>query len=256
MRCSDERGRRGRRLPWPAFGSVGAVPSSDRGLLPAALRVPAAVVAALAAAVLVVLAVRYAGDSAPGQVDGHLDRAVDALPDPGQGLAGMVTRFGSPAFVAVAALGIALGCLLSARPWAAALVVAGPGLTGLVTTFGKPVVDRTIGHDGGLAFPSGHTGGATSVALVVALLAAAALRLGAWGTAALGVACAVAAGGAVGTGMVVRGSHYPTDVVGGFCAATAAVLVVALTLDALHARTGRRPAVGPRGPEERSVARR
>jgi membrane-associated phospholipid phosphatase len=32
--------------------------------------------------------------------------------------------------------------------------------------------------------------------------------------------------------MVVLGSHYPTDVIGGFCTATAAVLTVALVLDA------------------------
>jgi len=66
---------------------------------------------------------------------------------------------------------------------------------------------------------------------VVALLAAAALRLRPPGTAALAGVCAVLAGGVVGTGMVLLGSHYPTDVVGGFCTAVAAVLVVALALD-------------------------
>jgi undecaprenyl-diphosphatase len=116
------------------------------------------------------------------------------------------------------------------------LALAGPGLTGLITTFGKPVIDRTIGHHGGLAFPSGHTGGATSLALVVALIVAAALRLGAAGTAVLATVCAVGAGGAVGAGMVVRGAHYPTDVVGGFCTGVAAVLVVALALDVVARR--------------------
>ena len=51
-------------------------------------------------------------------------------------------------------------------------------------------------------------------------------------TAGLAGLAAVLAGGAVGTGMVVIGSHYPTDVIGGFCAATAAVLTIALVLDA------------------------
>ena len=36
--------------------------------------------------------------------------------------------------------------------------------------------------------------------------------------------------------MIVGGSHYPTDVVGGFCAAVASVLGVALVLDAATLR--------------------
>jgi membrane-associated phospholipid phosphatase len=211
-------------------------------LLPGGLRAAATAMAAIAAAVVLGLAVRYAGDSAPGRVDGHLDRAVDALP--GHRLARMVIVFGSPGVVAVAAVVVALICLLARRPRAAALAVAGPGVTGLVTTFGKPLVDRTIGHAGDLAFPSGHTGGATSLALVVALLAAAVAGLGVGGTAALAVVSAVGAGGVVGTGMVIGGSHYPTDVVGGFCTAVAAVLAVALALDAASSR---RRTVAPDG---------
>lgn len=201
-------------------------------LLPAGLHVPAAVVTALAAGVVAVLGARYAGDDGPGRVDGRLDQAVDALP--GHGVAAAVRVFGSPAIIVAAAVALALVCLLGGRPRAAALAIGGPGLTGLVTTFGKPVVDRTIG--GGLAFPSGHTGGATSLALVVALLLAAALRLRPGGTAVLAGVCAVGAGGAVGTGMVLAGSHYPTDVVGGFCTAVASVLLVAMALDATAPR--------------------
>ncbi|MDT7579754.1 MAG: hypothetical protein QOK35_1018, partial [Pseudonocardiales bacterium] len=181
-------------------------------LLPAGSRGPAAGVAVLAAAVVGVLAVRYAGNNGPGRVDGHLDRAVDALP--GHGIARMVIDLGSPLFVTVSAAVLALVCLSGRRYRMAALAVAGPGLTGLVTTFGKPAVDRTIGHGGELAFPSGHTGGATSLALVAALLLAATLRLGSGATAVLAGLCAVAAGAAVGTGMVVTGQHYPTDVIG------------------------------------------
>ena len=207
------------------------MPRGSRTLLPAGLHGPAAGLAVLAAGVVGVLALQYAGDRTPGRVDGHLDSAVDALP--GHGLAPAVTVFGSPGVVALAAVAVALACLLGGQVRAALLAVTGPGLTGLVTTFGKPVVDRTIGHHGGLAFPSGHTGGATSLALVVALLVAAALGVGARGTAVFALLCAVVAGGAVGTGMVVIGAHYPTDVVGGFCTAVASVLAVALALDAL-----------------------
>jgi membrane-associated phospholipid phosphatase len=227
---------RHRRRP---LGTVGAVHPDRPTLLPDRLRAPAAALAALAAVVVGVLGVRYAGDSAPGRVDGHLDRAVDALP--GHGIARMVIDLGSPAFVSVAAALIAVACVRGRRYRAAALAVAGPGLTGLLTTFGKPVVDRMIGHHGDLAFPSGHTGGATSLALVVALLVAPALRLGSAGTTVLAAVCALTAGGVVGTGMVLGGGHYPTDVIGGFCTATAAVLAVALGLDA----TVRRRAPAP-----------
>ena len=68
------------------------------------------------------------------------------------------------------------------------------------------------------------------------LLLAAAFGLQARATAVFAVASAVVVGGAVGTGMVAGGSHYPTDVVGGFCTAIASVLAVALLLDAVLLR--------------------
>jgi len=222
-----------------APGTVGPVPSADRTLLPPGSRRAAAVVAVLAATAVAVLAAQYAGDRTAGRVDGHLDRAVDALPSSGSAAARAVTVLGSPPVVTVAAGVLALLCLAARRPRAAVLAVGGPGLTGLITTFAKPVVDRTIGHHDTLAFPSGHTGGATALSLVCALLLAAALDLEPRGTAVLAATGAVVTGGLVGTGMVVGGAHYPTDVVGGFCAAVAAVLGVALVLDAavLRSRT-------------------
>ena len=205
-------------------------------MLPQGSRRIAATVAVLAVTVVAVLAVQYAGDHTAGRVDGHLDRAVDALPSAADRFVRAAIVLGSPSVVTVAAGVLALVCLVARRPWAAVLAVGGPGLTGLITTFGKPVVDRTIGHSDALAFPSGHTGGATSLSLVCALLLAAALGLRAGGTAVLAATSALVAGGLVGTGMVVGGAHYPTDVVGGFCAAVAAVLGVALVLDAATLR--------------------
>ena len=62
------------------LGTVGPVPPTDRTLLPLGARWPAAAVAVLAATGVAVLALQYAGDRTAGRVDGHLDRAVDALP--------------------------------------------------------------------------------------------------------------------------------------------------------------------------------
>lgn len=218
------------------MGTVGLVPLADRTLLPDGARWSASAVAVLAATVVAVLAVRYAGDRTAGRVDGHLDRAVDALPAAWDGVARVVTVFGSPPVVTICAGLLALVCLVTGAPRAAVLAVGGPGLTGLITTFGKPVVDRTIGRDESFAFPSGHTGGATALILVCALLLAAAFGLRARGTAVFAAASAVVVGGAVGMGMVTVGSHYPTDVVGGFCTAVASVLAVALVLDAVLLR--------------------
>ena len=222
--------------PVAGFGTVGLVPLADRTLLPDGARWSASAVAVLAATVVAVLAVRYAGDHTAGRVDGHLDRAVDALPAAWDGVVQAVTVLGSPPVVTVAAGLLAVVCLVTGAPRAAVLAVGGPGLTGLITTFGKPVVDRTIGHNDAFAFPSGHTGGATSLILVCALLLAAAFGLRARGTAVFAAASAVVVGGAVGMGMVAGGSHYPTDVVGGFCTAVASVLAVALVLDAVLLR--------------------
>ena len=69
------------------------------------------------------------------------------------------------------------------------LAVVGPGLTGVCTTLLKPALGRTI--EGGFAFPSGHTGGATSLGLVAALLVISLLRPGRGG------ALAILAAGAV-----------------------------------------------------------
>src|SRR5690349_19810820 len=94
-----------------APGTVGPVPSADRTLLPPGSRRAAAVVAVLAATAVAVLAAQYAGDRTAGRVDGHLDRAVDALPSSGSAVARAVTVLGSPPVVTVAAGVLALVCL-------------------------------------------------------------------------------------------------------------------------------------------------
>jgi undecaprenyl-diphosphatase len=121
----------------------------------------------------------------------------------------------------------------------------GPGLTGVATTTLKPLVGRTI--DGGLAFPSGHTGGATALGVVAALLLITVLRPATGTSALLLSAGALVSGGAMALALVSDRVHYPTDTVGGFCVAVAVVLASALVIERLPRITsmGSRTARGP-----------
>lgn len=209
---------------------MSAVPSV---LLPAPLRRPVAVVVATAVAVFAALAVRFAGTSAAGRVDTRVDAVVDPVGAAHHWLVDHAVALGSPPSVVVLSLALALVCLFAGRYRLAVMAVAGPGLTGLCTTLLKPALGRTL--DGGYAFPSGHTGGATALGLVAALLVISVVRPGRGGALAILAAGALVAGGGVGAAMIAADAHYPTDVVGGFCTAVTVVCGGALLLDRVAA---------------------
>ncbi len=83
-------------------------------------------------------------------------------------LTARASEFGSPTAVVMFALITAAVCLSLGRRLLAVLALVGPGVTGVATTLLKPALGRTLGE--GFAFPSGHTGGATALGLVAALL--------------------------------------------------------------------------------------
>jgi undecaprenyl-diphosphatase len=105
----------------------------------------------------------------------------------------------------------------------------GPGLTGVATTTLKPIIGRTI--DGAFAFPSGHTGGATALGVVAALLVVTVLGTATGASAFLVAAGALVSGGPMALALVAYRAHYPTDTVGGFCVAVAVVLTSALVIE-------------------------
>jgi PAP2 superfamily len=183
---------------------------------------------------LVGLGIRYAGESSARWMDSTVSVLVrEWLPlSPGAGSAVIGLADPVPAAVQIAVLA---AVSMAFRRWRlAVLVVAGPVLTGFATTVGKSVVGRT--KNGELAFPSGHMGVAIAIVIVALLLVVSLGRVRP------GVATAVVAGGtllvAVGMAlaMTAREYHYPTDAVGGFCAAVVVVLGLALLLDRLPAR--------------------
>ncbi|MER6627509.1 phosphatase PAP2 family protein [Streptomyces sp. NPDC000987] len=203
---------------------------SAPAVLPPPPRVWLGLVAALAALVVVVLGVRYAGHSRPGTVDARISAAVDGAGPPWRQAALAMDFLGEPVGAATLVAAIVTGCLLLRRPRAAVLVVAGAAVTVGTATLLKHLVGRTI-HGDSLSYPSGHTAFLTALALVGALLAAGRPVLGRTAGPSLVLAAALVAGAAMGWAQVALGAHYPTDVLGGWCTALAVIPATAWLVD-------------------------
>jgi membrane-associated phospholipid phosphatase len=202
----------------------------EPAILPPGLRAPAAAVSVFALLVFGVFAARYADDSSAGRLDRRID---DLIAPTGRGISlpDLVIILGNPVTVVVLAFLLAGLALALGHRRLAVLAIAGPGLTGVATTTFKPIIGRTI--EGGLAYPSGHTGGATALGVVAALLLITVLRPATGTSALLLSAGALVSGGAMALALVSNRIHYATDTVGGFCVAVAVVLTSALVIERL-----------------------
>lgn len=201
-------------------------------LVPGPARRPVTLVVLVSAVVFAVMAWHFAGGSEAGRVDTRVDAVVDPL-DTHHWLIAQATLLGSKPSVIALAFAMSAVCLLLGRYRLAILAVAGPGITGVCTTVLKPALGRTL--EGVFAFPSGHTGGGTSLGLVAAFIVISLLRPGRGGALAILAVGALVVGGGVGAAMVASNAHYPTDTIGGFCTAVVVVCGVALALDRLAA---------------------
>lgn len=199
-------------------------------VLPPSSRVWLGPVSVLAALVVGVLGVVYAGGTGPGGVDAWV--AVDGVGSSVRDVALAVDFLGEPVGAAVLVVAAVTGCLLVRWFRAAVFVVAGTGLAVGFTKILKPLVGRTIHGDDNLSYPSGHTAFLTAFALVVALLVTGRLGLGTTAGLSLVLAAGLVAGGAMGWAQVSLGAHYPTDAIGGWCTALAVVPATAWLVDA------------------------
>ncbi|MEU4246119.1 phosphatase PAP2 family protein [Amycolatopsis sp. NPDC026612] len=198
--------------------------------LPPVLRAPLAMSAALATAVLVALGILHFQDSGLTGIDATLLPSIDGVRPPWRYLA-LVFDFGGEPVGSVILIALLAGvCFLAHRVRTAVLTVLGVVVTVAVTTVLKPLVGRTI-HGEFLSYPSGHTALATALALIIALLLTDRLALGRAAAVLLALGMALVAGIAMGWAEVALGAHYPTDAVGGFCAALAAVPLTAWAVD-------------------------
>jgi membrane-associated phospholipid phosphatase len=204
-----------------------------RRLIARRLRPTAIAGVLVCAAAVTVLGARYAGVSAPGDVDRVVDpRLIDSLGRHRQ-LAEDLVNIGSPVSVAVLTVLLVAVLLYLRRPRGAVLAAIAAPVASLITEWVlKPIVERTRG--GSLSYPSGHTTGIFAVAAVVAVLALdrtrprlpAVVRV-AIAVLALAIATTVAAAS------IAVGDHYATDTIGGACVAVGTVLLVCLIVDAV-----------------------
>ncbi|MGY0020616.1 phosphatase PAP2 family protein [Streptomyces sp. cg35] len=215
-------------------------------VLPPTLRSRLGPIAVLAALVVVVIGVLYAGHTQPGRVDRwFVDPTADSVQQPWRNIALAIDFWGEPAGAAILVVPAAAACLLLRRPRGAVLLVAGVGLAVATTTLLKPLVGRTIHGPDNLSYPSGHTAFATALALAVALLATGRLGLGRTAGTSLVLGAALVAGAAMGWAQVALGAHYPTDVLGGWCTALAVVPATAWLIDRTADRRADRSADAP-----------
>ena len=201
-------------------------------VLPPSLRARLGSVALLAALVVAVLAVLFAGHNRPSRVDSWIvPPTADSVRPPLRYVADTLDFLGEPTGSVMVVLVAVTCCLLLRRPRAAVLMVAGIGLAVGTTTLLKQLVGRTIHGPDNLSYPSGHTTYFTALAYVAALLATDRLGLGARAGTSLVLTAALVGGATMGWAEVALGAHYPTDALGGWCTALAVVPATAWLVD-------------------------
>lgn len=208
-------------------------PRDGPGVLPPALRRPAAVVSVCGAIAFLALAIRYHGTVTYGRFDGWVNGWVPPRQSLPISTLAPLTDVAPTVFVVLAcAAGVAL---LLARWWrAAAFALLAPGLTLLVVEVAKFAVGRL--HQGALSLPSGHTAAVTSVSLVGALLVVARVRGHRMLAATIGALVVTVVAGAMAFLLLTLRWHYATDTIAGYCIAVAGTLAAAFAVDAVPDR--------------------
>ncbi len=180
-----------------------------------------------------VLSWKLAGTSGPTWFDASVQSWLAHRFDHDHSLFRIIACLGTPAAVLAASVSLALLCGAIRAGRAALLCFFGPPLAGaLAEWLLKPLIGRRF--DGDLAFPSGHTTGAASVAVLLTVLflpsSARGFRI-AWPARAAFWLAAIAYGAGVGMALIILQAHYATDILGGIAVAVAVILTLARLLD-------------------------
>jgi len=209
---------------------------------------------AVAAVVLVVVLAGLVTNDVTDGLDLAIIRAVraSALVAP-LAILRQVTELGSTTAMMILAIVLLLSELVAGRPWSGITGAATIGLASLGNELAKGLMARArpdliqpIVVERGYSFPSGHAALSMVGYGVAALLVA---RSGA--PRGVKVAAAFAAGclvALIGISRVYLGAHFPTDVLAGWLAGGAVVLIFAWLSPASKARAGAPAASDPAGP--------
>ena len=209
---------------------------------------------AVAAVVLVVVLAGLVSNDVTDGLDLAIIRAVraSALVAP-LAILRQVTELGSTTAMMVLAVVLLVSELVARRPWSGITGAATIGLASLGNELAKDLIARArpdliqpIVVERGYSFPSGHAALSMVGYGVAALLVA---RSGA--PRGVKVAAAFAAGclvALIGISRVYLGAHFPTDVLAGWLAGGAVVLILAWLSPASKARAGAPAASDPAGP--------
>ena len=164
-----------------------------------------------------------------------------------------VTELGSTTAMMVLAIVLLLSEVVARRPWSGITGAATIGLASLGNELAKGLIARArpdliqpIVVERGYSFPSGHAALSMVGYGVAALLVARSdAPRGFKVAAAFAAGCLVAL---IGISRVYLGAHFPTDVLAGWLAGGAVVLIVAWLSPASKARAGAPAASDPAGP--------
>ncbi|MEU6641082.1 phosphatase PAP2 family protein [Saccharomonospora sp. NPDC046836] len=193
--------------------------------LPTTIRRPLGVAAALAALLVTWQALVYAGTTGGEWVAPRSGPSGLWLP-----IAQVVDFVAEPVGAPIVLGALAVLCLALRQRRSAVLLVVAAGVTVAATTLLKPLVARTI-HGDNLSFPSGHTAFATTLALVMAMVAVQRSRLRRAAATAIVLGTGLLAAALMGWAQVVLSAHYASDALGGFGTALVVVPVTAYLID-------------------------
>jgi membrane-associated phospholipid phosphatase len=169
------------------------------------------------------------------------------------GVLRQVTELGSTTAMIILAIVLLLAELLARRPWSGIAAAATIGLASLGNELAKGLIERTrpdllqpIIVEHGYSFPSGHAalsmvGYGVAAVLVSRSGAPNVIKVGAL----VAAGCLVAL---IGISRVYLGAHFPTDVLGGWLAGGAVVLLFAWLSPVSRAPAGARAAADQAGP--------
>ena len=217
--------------------------SRGRPLLGPSGRAWASGVLAGCAILVGLLGVLFAGQTRADGFDGAVDASFIAFFAGHRDLLPWLAKPGTPMPAIVISAVIAAGCLIAGRLNGAVLALtAVPAADGLTDGLLKPVFHRT--YLGGIVFPSGHTTAAVALAATLAVLLLVPPQRSSTRVARVllvAIFCVTAA--LVATAVIALRWHYLTDTVAGAAVGVGAVCALALILDLVWDRAGRRRAV-------------